>query len=334
MALKKISVDILQRQAMNMAIESGMDEDTFNKQYDEIIEELAQNGIVEDRASIRAYRRIMGALRKQQGAGTEKFNGFVFARPQNDDFGLSARRIAEKFLTKFGRDKAIEEGYINEQGKFLYKNNQYHKGIIPDVTVEGKYYGLFWKDGEDIQDAVPRVLRLNSDKVDTYIPLFKEIKVDARISKQKENQVFKTESLTYYGHQVLDTDTNILNYGELFSIYELLENKIESKHFLDNLSAVPDFAESNKNIKKNFCFVQASLLNIGNVKNDASSRAYVFNDDTLSSIQYWARPETYKCIKNLSDECDGLLCLNTYIGKDNVVNVNLIGLCGFEGEIE
>jgi hypothetical protein len=162
-----------------LAKKADMPKEELNKLYQKIELELKEQGkkVTEERVLGRMQKFL-----KRKLVGTSNLvtlPGFLMGRTTAMDRAKKHIKLAKDYIEKYDEATAIQDGYLNEKGEYLYVDDRYKKGKpVPEHDFEADGYGIIAKqikvDGEDALDMRYADIKLRGEAAIEPIEFFKE----------------------------------------------------------------------------------------------------------------------------------------------------------------
>lgn len=167
-----MSLDEIKEKTQQLATKSGLKEETVEKLFTKFYNDLLDQGLSNENAEKRALLRVQASLkRKRVGLASVKTTpGFYMSRGKWFDNSKKPRNTAKDYIEKYGLEKAIEAGYADVDGNYLYNDYDNRKGkIIPDVDPKAVGLAMLEIDGV----AKPAQVNYKGEAATEPIELFK-----------------------------------------------------------------------------------------------------------------------------------------------------------------
>ena len=306
----------------DLAEKVGLNSDDLNKLYKVIEAEQRDLGVPEEKLADRIPRRMRAHLRgklSKKSANTEEKVGTILWKFRAIDRAKKHIDAAKKFEEKYGRDRAIQNKYMNEKGKYLYVDDKFKKGEeIPAHDYEADAFGLVLEGEKEVL----RKMRLKGEAATKPIPLMKPCKMDAYVSKKGTED----ELLTVYDEYIDFTEAlplikekypkNVLmtlKDVEAFHIEAQRENTWNPWCIVNgDLTGIHVFEDEDEPDKE----MNAWVVNI----DDTSLRAESGEDDSLGIFF----PDTIEADINIS-AADCYFIVGPYEHKEKGMRLNGLG---------
>ncbi len=312
---KKTSVEELEKKAEKLAEEYKVTdlEDKIERFIDEY-KTINPEGSDED-IRVRAYNRFILSMKGKKARNLQDVKAVLFSKRPAYDFAQKPRQDAQDYVEKYGKEKAIEDGYVNQKGDFLYTTPKWKKGnVIPEHEYSSTAYGVFKLENDD----APKYgeLHLSGSQAIDFLPLYEEVEFEGRINKNKSTAKFYD---IYLSSEVRSNGKKV----EFWDFSEILDSAIPER-FISSFDDLVVYLDQGVNGKDNWCLVQCEIIDIGMVDNtDESKNVPVTLSDpesiTSDSYTFWAEPELAKSIKGELFP-DAIVSLRPYKKKDGTIS--------------
>lgn len=214
--------------------------------------------LVEDDPELTHERRMARAIRAGQGyfrKYLKKLNdakpGMLICRHRTVGFDQFQIDVAKRYVDEHGREKAIEDKYMNEAGKYLYTSgdktgkpidrpNSFTNitGYITTVDAKGnKYHDL-------------RCFSVNEKEIHKIIPVCQYSKIAAgEGNKQREGYPHSDKNLLFYNGGMVDSTVEVPYDEESFlDIITTWNDVIDEMHFCSDFTELLNFGEEYCNV--------------------------------------------------------------------------------------
>lgn len=134
-----------------LAEKSNKPESEIQNFYEKTYMQWIEMGLSPENAKERAIRRTQLALKKaiMRNAKNENTPGFILGKTKAYDTVKKIREKTRLFIKKYGLEKAINEGYANAKGDYLFNDYDWRKGkVIPEEAWEAKGLALITNKGK------------------------------------------------------------------------------------------------------------------------------------------------------------------------------------------
>ena len=303
--------------AKQEAMKRNVSDEVFNAKFEQAKEHFKEKNYPENELDFRAYKKItidMKGLSNQNSKyKLNTYSGVIFFRRDLRDFDGETRAAALEYVEEHGLEEAIAKKIVNEKGKPIYVNNPIgRKGVIPRDTRTTLFLGLLQKPDSDQADIFE--IYANRDKTDLEIPLFKQISIDARDTKNADRVTLES----YNGDLMRPLDINKF-----------------IKHLTDTYSdRIVEFdALSHKKVDaKEWVITEGHIVRQGETREDADTPIDVMSSDITSDefATFWVNKAILKDLGNM-EEKDALIILRPYVpasgNNEGQLNGNIYGIC-------
>ena len=220
----------------------------------------------------RAYRRVRGALREKARNMTHSVDGMIVCRMTDKDFNRKQYDYAMFIAETKGKEQALKDKLINEDGQPLYKwGDDAGKVILGDdkkpgrPLASGRAIGYtFEKDEEGNYTIIePRYIVIGKDKSEDTIPVCQIGKLLLSIADKKQNGFFANNNFAYYNDASLSNE-----HKTPYTFDEVKEILGQWNHvFGDNFAAISNvkdlqsfvdehaYSKDNKDNEYDFCAI-------------------------------------------------------------------------------
>lgn len=315
--------DILTEPAIvELAKKGEMTKTDMEKLYEKCKATLEARNYPEDKMEDGIRAMMSAALKKKfVSVGTKgtKVRGFLMGRQRATDWAEWNRNQTIDKIGSMSKEAAIQNGYMNAEGKLLYTSGgKYSMGKpIPEHDYSCAGYGVIVmeKDGEkDIRFAD---FTLKGDAAIKDYPLFKECDMRIKLNNSKDPNKYEV-SMISVPTNFEDEYVDFHNSAEY--VLKAYEDRILS---LGEIESFAHLAMSDKKLKyNNWAIVEGSVIKFGvsqkgmvGVSIDDVSLA--LDGDDVPSQTIWFPPETEF---DFPDDAIGVTFLvNTMVSDDGKV---------------
>ena len=177
----------------------------LEKEFQERLPEvkIKYNKLDEKEANEFLIAQMYGEFKRQFASPAKKFQGIFIGFTGIQDADSWTRRETQKKVDELGKEKALEQGFTNEEGKLLFNDKDVrfkwrHGKPIPDYTPQRRLYGIC---REEKGDLVPFLM---------YDGQCKKIPVLFKPSDFRANSKSKAEDGFYQMNAASITDYKII----------------------------------------------------------------------------------------------------------------------------
>jgi len=230
----------------------GMKKEEFEALYKESVEEIKKRDIPESEIETTAVKRARALLKKQLKSRAEFFEGIIIGKDRITDFGAQKLYDEARRLWKEDPEKAVQDGYVNEDGEPLYLEPDWKKGkkIILDEA-KGRTVFLLAKHTDDT-DYKLAFLNLRHDKINIETPMF--CKVEFRANKSQKS----TDNL-YILNQANVTEFKVID-DKRVDFITLAKKYL--KNYLVNLADLREWYEKHKDDRNRIAIIKGNVSSI------------------------------------------------------------------------
>lgn len=273
-------------------------------------------------------RRLKQKMIKCMQQNIQNINCFIFARLPDNDFNRKAIKNAQQFIFEHGEEAAIEKGYINQAGDYIFTGG-FNKGEKIDPNqVWGTAVGICQNENGETEG---RVISINSRFIDDAIPLGVELTLDYTEGK-KAHKTLCSDNKQYYYKGSTIVDDAFLSIDAMNACEKAIKDIIGDNIF-ESYNALEEAAENKIDDKFNILGVVAACLEIG-VSTDGGNIPITFEmGDPMEDANcktLWVSPKMLESL-NIQDGAYGLLMLNAFEYKDEV-RYNVAGFLPLDEE--
>lgn len=336
------------------AQDAGVSQDEYLIMLEKATDEMkARGNIADEDIEYYALRRVQLALKMRFSSSAQEAEGFFIGKQNVFDYAKKPRKAVEDFMLEEGKQAAINNGicdstlnpinhktkeeleaYIeeagrqaaidaekmDEEGNYLYTNDQYRNGKIIPINDYGTVaYGVFSMPGDDAPKLA--MVNLRGHSATKPLPLFKMVKFGAKVNKNKSTQKFyqlsMTKAINSVGEEVDYTDFD-----------DLIKEAVPTRR-LDSLSEIQEFIELHNEFRS-WCIVTGEIMEIGLGSATSNNIPIKITDISLTSMKAEENELTFWMDENLDaglaeDAMDVVFVLNPYINAKGEITGNLIG---------
>lgn len=313
--------------AKKIAEKSGVSEEEFNDLYQQACTELEGQGLTEKQLKSRASKRIRGLLRRAQNNKLMSSNGFIIARFPNNDFAKIAWNKVENYIATYGIDKAEADGYVNEDGDFLYPFG-FNKGQPIDLnSIYGSAYGIFENEKGDYEGRFVSIGNYVI-KENREVPIGTEATIRYK-EADKKDQKFEKNMIYFDSATVLEPDY-LYDENEIDNLVSTIKNIFGKDIMYDDYEELCEFLEKESSDKFNLGCIPATCIDIG-VRDDPTQNiplTFEVGEDEFGlptdTITFWCDPGIFRGL-NVQFGLDGLLLVHGRMYKEEL----RLDICGF-----
>lgn len=319
------------------AEENGLSLQMIEEEAEKIYNELNPNDFDSDESRmIRALRRSRGAFRKQAQQMGKAEEGMIVFRFRDYSFDRDQYNIAKSKELKDGREAAIEEGYMNEEGQPLYRFGMNKGKVIAKPNANGSAVGYLNKEDKDGEEIIEtRYIAIGDRVVNDTIPVCQVGRIAGSIGqKRNPNFVYSDKNMFWYNASAID-DFHRAPYSRE-DIAVILRDWDEAFTDKDGENLVPklksyeelmDFAEdhcqrkSQDDYQFDFCFIPGIISEIS-VPDNEFDNVYVtieFTDYDTNEVSFIGTfiPQGHLKGLSMSEGSIGICALQAYNFKDD-----------------
>ena len=320
--------EILNKPVMvELAKKAEMQPADMQKLYEKCNATLQERGYPESKMEDGIVAMMSASLKKQfvtVGSQGVKVRGFLMGKQKETDWAEWNRKQTIAKIGSMSDEAAIQAGFKNAEGKFLYTTGgQYSLGKpIPDHDYTSEGYGVIAveKDGElDVRFAT---FVLKGAASHSNYPLFTECDMTVKINEDKDPNEYKVGMIA----EPTNFEPNYVNFHEYAEhIVNAYEDRILTLGDIEGYAQVA--AQDKKQKYNNWAIVEGTVIKFGvsqkgmvGVSIDDASLAL---DGNTASYTIWFPPETEF---DFSDDAIGVTFLVTSMVSSEDNSVVLFGL--------
>jgi hypothetical protein len=147
----EVDINKLQQNIEELAEKAGLSETDLEKVQAAAKSEMEKRGIEEDELEVNTLKLVRMKLKKRL-AGTVNITqcpGFYISKGRVYDNSKRPRNEAKQYIEDFGLERAVEEGYANPEGEFLYNDYDWRRGqVIPEEDWKSNGLAIIEYNGE------------------------------------------------------------------------------------------------------------------------------------------------------------------------------------------
>ena len=313
----------------NLAKKANMTEQEVSKLFVIVKEEFRGRGVPEEKLDTLTEARVQTQLKKKFAVGAEgkKVSAMFIGKNNARDWAEFHRSKLEKIIgdNNLSKEQAVQKGYINAEGKYLYQNGNDKGKVIPESSWQAKAYGIIDVDG----DVRLTTFQLYGDPAEKQLPLFKACKAVVKLrEKAPEGEFVATMSV-----EPMEVEDKYVNFHD----YAPFISKTRMNQIISPLSEIENFARTMSESEEgddrfaNWAIVEGSIIklvpsrynSIGVVIDDISLNVDSSEDD-VRSYTVWFDDDFD--LDFVEDAIGVTFVVNTRIGQnDGKVKLNGMG---------
>lgn len=303
----------------NLAIKANMTESEVEQLYIKTKDEYVGRGIPEDKLESVVMARMQTFLKKKfavTGSDGVKVPAMFLGVNNTKDWAKFHVDKIKKDIANMSKTEAINKGYINEKGEYLYQNGNNQGKPIPEKSWQGTAFGII-----EYKDEVRfTTFRLYGDPAEKGLPLFKACTAMVKL----QDKAPEGEFAVTMNSMPFDVPDAYVNYHE----YSPFVTKTRKNQVITPLKKIEEFAHEmsdsgeNDKIYGNWAIVKGNIVKLIPARN--GSIGVVIDDDSLNLDSDKDEVKTYTIwfgkefdIDFVEDAIDVTFVVNTRIGRDN-----------------
>lgn len=320
--ITKVNVEELRKNVFEAALNSGLTELEVEEKVNKFASEFREDGVEEEDAEIKALRRLLASLRRRSVRNLTTLNGIIFAKTRTKDFGKKYRENAKRIVEEKGIEFAKENGYVNEEGKALYKDDPYNTGVVPADTRMASFIGFFENsegEGDIYEVFIGFKENTGLNQIDEEIPLFK--KVSLVVAEGRKTQLeFGTKKMYLDSFDgISESSIDIRAFAEF--LLDRFENKVKK---FSSISRVADQIDNN-----DWIITEGSVVNTGLISDDSDVVRHdimnIIPNDEDDTLVFWVDKTILNGLGRIDGE-DVLLIMKPYVKRDGTISGNIYGI--------
>lgn len=188
----------------------GLSEAMIETEIQNIYNSLKSDDFASDNdRMIRAIRRGRGAFRRKAQQLAKAKEGMIVFRCQDYDWDRRQYNQAMAKEAKNGREEAIKQGFMNEEGQPLYKNGQDKGKVIKAPKANGSAVGYFCTiDNKTKKEVIkPKFIAINDRLVDDNIPVCQMGQIaGSKGTKSNKDFQYSEDKTIWYNASTIDDE--------------------------------------------------------------------------------------------------------------------------------
>lgn len=226
-------------------------EKIYKKCEDEVEERIGDSMSDKEKEDM-ALRMFHAQVKGQLKSPAKVLEGIVIGVDTISDFGAANKYKNHLDYYKSDPEKAIEEGYVDEEGNPLFLTPEFKKGQPIDVEKEKVRKVWLLAKQEDDKDLRFSDLTLRHNKVDTEIPMYVPIKFRANVSDKSTKELYVLNQSTTTQFEVVKDER--INAEEMLPKY--------LKKFVTKLDKIGDYFEKVKDGFERFVITKGNVSRV------------------------------------------------------------------------
>lgn len=229
----------------------------------------------DDARKVRAIRRGRGAFKKQASQLKRAQDGVIVFRFRDYAFDRDQYNMAKSTEKRFGREQAIQKGFLNKEGEPIYQYGMNKGKVIEAPRANGSAVGYFCTIDKKTQKEVikPKYFAISEKIVNDEIPVCQMSKIAGNIGKTaNKNFPYTKDKMIWLNATSLDNDHKAPYSEEDLSVI-LTDFDKAFGDFVPKLTSFEELLDygdecCNRNTKNDphqfdFCFIPGVISEIG-----------------------------------------------------------------------
>jgi len=287
-----------------------------------ISKEYLARGFGQDDVDRLVPQALQAYYKKQLKSTANAFEGIILGRTNTWDMAKKPRNIVREKIEELGLKGAMDAGFVNSEGEYLYNDYDWRKGkSIPENDYQCSVF-MVADTGENDEFEIA-IMRLRGDNCEIVPPLFEPVSFRAVKGKMDNNGRRQLYDIKVTEFEPVGADS--------FDALDFFENQLSKLIDVVQLSDLEQWHDANVDNFNRFCISKVNCVRINMTDETVASNVMEVDDISLELDMEQSNTITVWVPKRVDvnfpeNTMEMLLVSQTSQNNEGNISLNCLGL--------